>query len=117
MFFYLSQVAIDFVPPESCGEIIRLGQKLRKYAMSDRDGGLDKLQGIATMLYAARESFLIKTGALESFVVNDVSGRRKPLKGKRKSIATDEPTEDEEDVAQSSASEEHSPKRQRNIEY
>lgn len=86
--------------------------------MSDRDGGLDKLQGIAMMLYAARESYQIEKGVLEAFAVNKVTTRRRPLNRKRKSATAEDFTDDEDidEDAHISDSEEHLIKRQKSVE-
>lgn len=54
-----SQVAVDFIAPESMGECLKLAQDLRQVGAkqptedpSERVGA-DKLQGCATMLHAA----------------------------------------------------------------
>lgn len=78
-------MAIDLVPPESCGEILKLSEKLRTLARSDRDAGLDKLQGVATMMYAAREAYRIKAGEVDCFATKTVSTKRKAIKSKKKS--------------------------------
>lgn len=87
-------MAIDLVPPESCGEILKLSEKLRTLARSDRDAGLDKLQGVATMMYAAREAYQIKTGEADAFEIKAVSSKRKPIKSKKKSRPDDTDEDD-----------------------
>ncbi|GMH40805.1 hypothetical protein BSKO_08709 [Bryopsis sp. KO-2023] len=63
------KVAVDFVPPESAGQIFHLAKKLRGLASVDRDAGLDKLQGVAMMFFAAREAYQILSGELTSIAM------------------------------------------------